>query len=562
MKLFVHQAIQASLAQLYPESPPVAAVTPSVERPEPRFGDFATNAALQVAKLVGQPPRQVAEALAAALAEFEEFDDVSVAGPGFINLRLSAKMLSDALETPLDLNQTDAGKTVVAEYSDPNPFKAMHAGHLYTTIVGDVIARLHEVAGAKVHRLNFGGDVGLHVGKAMWAILKQLDGEHPDKLAAIPAAERATWVSQRYVAGSQAYAEDPAAKAEIIDVNQRVYQLHANADHDSAFARVYWTCRQWSYDGFEALYKQLGIQAFERYLPESETTPAGIAMARDSLEAGVLEESDGAVVFKGEAVGLHTRVFINSNGLPTYEAKDLGLAAIKWRDYQFDKNIIITGNDIIEYMKVVLAVLGRSVPEAAERTHHLTHGMIRLPGGVKMSSRQGNGLLAQDVLDVASAAGTAFSGEHNQAVVLGAIKYSFLRQRTGGDIIFDPAESVSLEGNSGPYLQYAHARARSILAKTTNSPDHWIADYDEAERRLAVKITEYPEVLARSVDELMPHHICTYLYELTQVFNRFYESSRVIGDQREAVRLALVRHYADRLQAGLGVLGIPAPDSL
>ena len=532
-------------------------------RPDEQFGDFATNVALQLAGELGMKPRDIAQEIVDALKDAVEVKEISIAGPGFINIRLTDNdLLGQAASAAHEKPQTYKDKIVVAEYSDPNPFKVMHAGHLYTTLVGDAVSSLFEVAGAKVHRVNYGGDVGLHVARAMWSIVKALGGEHPEKLADVPEAEHASWISQRYVEGTTAYESDETAKAEIIETNKKVYDVHANNDHDSAFAHIYWTCRQWSYDGFDALYEKLAIHPFERYIPESEVTPIGIETVKRGLQDGVFVESDGAVVFKGEDYGLHTRVFMNSNGIPTYEAKELGLAVVKWRDYHFDTSFIITANDIVDYMKVLLTAIDRFYPEVAERTTHVTHGMVKLPGGKKMSSRRGNNPLASDILDAATEAAQAIRGSSDNDTVLAAVKYAFLKTRIGGDTIYNPEESVSLEGNSGPYLQYAHARARSILAKAQAPQDAEETVLDEHERSLARKISEYPDVVAKSVAELMPHHICTYLYELAQTFNRFYEHSRVIGDEREALRVQLVGHYADVLKDGLGILNIAAPERL
>jgi arginyl-tRNA synthetase len=536
-------------------------------RPEEQFGDYTTNVALQLSKQLGKNPREIAETLAAQLRDSltEYIDTVSVAGPGFINLHMRDRSLYAALQKKHE--KTLADTSIVAEYSDPNPFKVLHAGHLYTTITGDAIARLLEAAGATVHRINYGGDVGLHVGKTMWAVARALGGELPEKLDEINSEGRPEWLSDRYVEGNIAYEQDENAKAEIITNNKRVYEVHAHNDHESPFARIYWTCREWSYEGFHTLYKQLQVTEFERYIAESEVTPLGIEMVTKGLNEGVFTRSDGAVVFGGEAYGLHTRVFLNSEGLPTYEAKDLGLAALKWQDYHFDQGIIITANDIVEYMKVVLKALEHFYPEVVSRSRHFTHGTIKLPGGKKMSSRTGNILRAQDILIAADQANQALTGQNNPETVLGAVKYAFLKNRIGGDIIYDPEQSVSLEGNSGPYLQYAHARARSILGKAVSQTEQHTAleetiEFTPEERSLVRKITEYVEVFDKAVVELMPHHICTYLYELAQTFNHFYEHSRVIGDERERLRLVLIEHYADTLQAGLDLLGIPAPDRM
>jgi arginyl-tRNA synthetase len=462
----------------------------------------------------------------------------------------------------LALPQTYRHQSVVVEYSDPNPFKVLHAGHLYTSIMGDAIAHLIEGAGANVHRVNFGGDVGLHVGKTMWAIIKELDGVEPEKLAGVDKDSRADWLAARYVEGTAAYEEDEAAKSEITDLNKRVYELHSEDDHESPFAQLYWTCREWSYDYFNAFYARIGSH-FEKYYPESQTAERGLKEVKAQI-GEVFAESDGAVVFAGEAFGLHTRVFINRAGLPTYETKDVGLIFSKYDDYKFDKSVVITGNEQEQYMAVVLKAIEQFAPELALATTHLTHGIVKLAGGVKMSSRKGNFLRAVDVLDYAHKANAELNGAgSDEAVSLGAVKYAFLKQRMGGDIIYDPNESVSIHGNSGPYLQYAHARACSIKAKSQlTAIDPTEATFDESERALAVKLSEYVEVTTRAVEDLMPHHICTYLYELAQAFNRFYESSRIIDDPRETTRLLLVDRYQQTLAHGLGLLGITAPDHL
>lgn len=532
-------------------------------RPDPQFGDWATNVALQLAKPLNKNPREIAEKIAEKLQDSGEFSEVSVAGPGFLNVKISNKTLLEQLtKVP---QKVLAGKNIVTEYSDPNPFKVLHAGHLYTTLVGDVISRLLEEAGATVHRVNFGGDVGLHVAKNMWAIVKELGGDLPERLSVVgdDPHERAAWLSKRYVAGNTAYEEDEQAKSEIIEINKRVYDIHANDDRASGFAQIYWTCRQWSYEYFKVLYDELEVDPFERYYPESATTPTGVETIKKQFDNGVYEESEGAIVFDGEKYGLHTRVFVNSQGLPTYETKDVGLIVQKWRDYHFDQSVVITGNDIIEYMKVVQKSIEQFEPELTKRSVHLTHGNLKLAGGKKMSSRKGNVLLALDVLEAARAATRELVGEDNNETMLGAVKYAFLKQRVGGDIIYDPKESVSLEGNSGPYLQYAHARARSILRKSTR-PSIELKDVAlaDTERALVSKLTEYPDVVDRAVRELLPHYISTYLYELAQEFNRFYEKNRVIGDEREAERVALAGHYADVLKKGLTTLGIHAPEKM
>lgn len=540
-------------------------LTPQITRPDPQFGDYATNVALQLAGKLGQSPRDIATKLADALRDTGEFADVSVAGPGFINLRLSDAALLKQVASMDDTYGTSHlydGKVVITEYSDPNPFKVLHAGHLYTSIIGHVMSNLIEAAGGTVSRVNFGGDVGLHVAKTIWAAQKQLDGDIDQLLTTIPEEGRADWLAARYVEGTNAYEDDETAKQAIIDLNKIIYGLHESGDTSSDVARIYWTGRRWSYDYFTAFYDRIGTP-FDRFYPESETAPAGLAAVLEQKDRGVYSDSDGAVVFVGEPYGLHTRVFVNNQGLPTYEAKDVGLSLKKWDDYHFDESIIITGNDITEYMKVVLKSIEQFAPDLAQRTRHVTHGNVKLQGGVKMSSRKGNFLKAIDVIDIANDALQEAQPGADESVVLGAIKYAFLKNRVGPDVIFDPKESVALHGNSGPYLQYAYARASTLLTKATVQPGVTENDtLDEAERSLAVKLTEFPEVVEAATRELSPHLMCTYVYELTQVFNRFYESSRIVDDPREALRLELVHAYRLLLGKSLALMGIAAPESL
>lgn len=557
MKQELEQAVAAAVKKLFGQD-----VAVELTRPDEQFGDYATNAALQLAKPIGKNPREIAESLAQYLQANlqDKISKVEVAGPGFLNLTLTNQTLTAGLEN--EPARPLAGQTVVAEYSDPNPFKVLHAGHLYTSVVGDAIANLLEHAGAQVHRVNFGGDVGLHVGKTLWAVTRELDGESPEKLAAIDVNERSQWLADCYIKGTQAYEDDESAKPEIIQLNKRVYQIHAEDDHESPLAQIYWTTRSWSYDYFNEFYARIGSQ-FEKYYPESSVAQLGLNTVQDHIEKGVFEKSDGAVIFNGEPYGLHTRVFINSEGLPTYEAKDVGLIMQKKADYNFDRSVVITGNEQAEYMAVVLKAIEQFEPELAKATTHLTHGLVKLAGGVKMSSRKGNILRAVDVIEAAKAANKKLNEQASDETTLGAIKYAFLKNRMGGDIIYDPKESVSLEGNSGPYLQYALVRAKHILDKSQQQPGNiGTVELNTGERSLVRKLTQWPEVLQRATAELAPHLICTYLYELAQEFNRFYENNRVIGSDQEINRISLVNFYFGVLENGLKLLGIPRPEKM
>ncbi len=525
-----------------------------LDRPDESFGDYSTNVALKLSKELSKPPKEIADELVLKLKDNDLFNEVSAAVPGFINLRLTNKALIE-----LSMSEPEkiyAKEQVVVEYSDPNPFKILHAGHLYTSVIGDAIANLLVKAGAEVHRVNFGGDVGLHVAKTMWAILKDFNGENASGLNDIKEEDRSEWLSRCYVTGNEAYESDEKTKEEVAELNKRIYDIALKKEKTSELGKIYWTTRQWSYEYFETFYNRISIK-FEKYYPESGVADLGLQTVKEHVPV-VYEESQGAVIFNGEKYGLYSNVFINSYGIPTYAAKDVGLIIQKWQDYHYDLSVIITANEQADYIRVVLESVKQFAPELVKKTVHLTHGVVKLAGGQKMSSRKGNILRAVDILDLADKSSRDKGLKTDPKITVGAVKYAFIKQRIGTDIIYDPSESVSLNGDSGPYLQYAYARAMSILRKekvvsfNLNETEE-LTDY---ERSLVRKIGEFKDALSEAAKELKPHYIANYLYDLAQNFNRFYENSKVIGNKRQDLRLALVKLYTDTLADGLKLLGI------
>ena len=521
--------------------------------PETVDADFSSNVAMKLSGILHANPREIATKIAEKMPEFK----AEVAGPGFLNFILPDEFFTGKIDGFVEDFAKNiscdeySGKTVICEFSDPNPFKVLHVGHLYTSIVGDAISRLFEHAGAKVIRANFGGDVGLHVGKTIWALQKSgmKDFTIED-------------ISKKYVEGTAAYDEDEEAKAEIIKINKEIYTIAENDLHGSELADIYWRGRELSYQYFEDFYNRIGVK-FDKYYPESTVAGRGLAEVKKGLAAGVYEVSDGAVVYRGDTkLNLHTRVFINQEGLPTYEAKDVGLIFTKWDDYHFDKSVIITANDIVDYMKIVLASIGEMNPELPARTTHLTHGNVKLPGNVKMSSRKGNFLKAVDILDLVTEELKTEYNSDDEKVVLGATKYAFLKYKMGGDIIFDPKESVKMTGNSGPYLLYSCVRAKKILSKIGDKKAELNGDLNTFERALSKKIVQYKDVLNEAVTEMAPHKVCNFLYELAQEFSRFYENCPVAGDAREAERAQIIRAYLNVMEHGLNILGIQIPEEM
>lgn len=530
-------------------------------------GDFATNAAMVAAKKAGKNPRALAEDIVVKLKEQNDtaIIAIEVAGPGFINFKLAPTVFDKELSAALfsgekwGWNETLKGKKVMVEYTDPNPFKEFHIGHLMSNAIGESISRLVEASGAEVKRACYQGDVGLHVAKAIWGLAKfEKEGD----------MQRTTfiqiWSQMPYAFGSRAYEEKEEAKAEMVKMNKQIYERT-----DSELNRLYDVGKQYSLDEFETIYKRLGThhgedKAFNFYFFESATGEFGKKVVESHLE--IFEKSDGAVVYKGdESKGLHTRVFINKEGLPTYEAKELGLAQIKYDAFSYDTSIVITGNEVNDYFKVLLDVMQKVFPELAAKTEHYSHGMLRLPTG-KMSSRTGDVITATWLLDEAKANivknVTGVTEPIAEDAAVAAIKYSILRQSKGKDIIFDFAQSLSFEGDSGPYLQYTHARTRSILEKAGEAPvlvEQAHKDYGVLEKLLV----RFPEVVLRASREREPHHVANYLIEVAREFNSFYGNTMILDNTPDQpYKLALTKAVGMTLRSGLWLLGIVAPDKM
>ena len=521
-------------------------------RPEPQFGDYASNVALQIAKQLGKNPRDVATEVADELKKAEDFEDVTVAGPGFINIRLTnPALIRQVYARP---SSSRAGTTVVIETNNPNPFKAMHIGHAYNAILGDTMANLLGVSGADVKRVSYHGDVGAHVGKSMWAILNETGGDI-SRLESIPESERNQFMSTMYAAGSKAAKEDDAAKKEIDELAKQSFVLD-----DPQYKAIYELCAQWSYQQIDSIVARLGnVPTVRRYV-ESETEELGKQLIINKTPE-VFTLSNGAYIFEGSKYGSFDNAYIASNGNGLYGAHDMGLVQLKYNDFpDMNECIIVTGNEQADYFRGVSAAVGLAIPELKGKVVNYPTGLVKLSTG-KMSSRSGDVLEIGWLFDEFKKAVEVRGGEPTDEIVAGALRYQFLKVKIGGDVIFDVNEAVSLSGNTGSYLQYAHARARSILGKTSHPFVMPNELYDE-DRMLVRKLSEHHEVVNVATKSIEPHHICTYLFELAQEFNRYYEKNYVIGDEKELHRVSLVTLYADILRAGLTILGIHAPDSM
>ena len=493
-----------------------------------------------------------------------------VAGP-FVNVYLSQHFFTESIKsintegTNYGRNAAHKDEKVIVEYTDPNPLKEFHIGHLMSNAVGESLSRLVAWSGATVKRANYQGDVGLHVAKAIWG-MQELSGEMPHPKEELNT--KAAFLGKAYVHGSNAHEDDEHAKKEIDALNKVIFEKS-----DPKIMELYDWGRKVSLDYFEIIYAKLGTR-FDYYFFESEVAHRGMFIVEEFLKKGVFEKSDGAIVFKGEQYGLHTRVFINSQGLPTYETKELGLNTEKFDRENFDRSIIITAHEQSEYFKVVLKALEFVAPTVANKTKHIAHGMLRFASG-KMSSRKGN-VIPGDALIVdiekmvhekikdRDTLTDAQKREVMEQVAVGAIKYSILKQSIGKDIIFDMEKSLSFEGDSGPYLQYAHARSQSILEKAKATGITASLAHPEAPGDLEKLLIKFPDIAARAERELGPQQIVTYLTELAATFNAYYAHNPIVLEDNPAspYRVALTQAFNIVMKNGLFLLGIAAPEKM
>lgn len=527
-------------------------------------GDYASNVAMMYAKQIGTSPRVLAETIREELGVIEGVSDTAIAGPGFINFTLASHVLTSAMHR--SVAEADAwghgnilaGEEIMVEYTDPNPFKEFHIGHLMSNAIGESIARLVHAQGARVIRANYQGDVGMHVACALWGL---------DKLGI--GAEDAERHGEAYAYGATALKENEEAKEEIKVINKAVYDgvfKHA----PSTWYTMYQVGREASLKRFEGIYAMLGTR-FDRYYFESAVGSLGQKIVEEY--PSVFEMSDGARVFKGEQYGLHTRVFVNTEGLPTYEAKELGLEQQKMIDYPtLSRMIVVTANEVTEYFKVLKKAMELVYPDIAQKLTHIPHGMMKLPEG-KMSSRTGKIITGASLLGELTARVQERSEREGDdvAVAVGAIKYQILKQSIGSDIIFERERALSLEGDSGPYLQYTHARCVSVLQKSEAQGAYGQGDPACAGRSLTTwsptdverLIIRFPDIVLRASREYAPHHVAQYLLLLASTFNSWYAHEHILdGTDTQAHKVVIVKAVQTTLKNGLNLLGIQAPDRM
>ena len=547
----------------------------NIEHPEDNtFGDFSSNVSLIYSKQLKVNSKELAEKIIVELKkDFEnEVKSIEIAGPCFINIKMKEDYFYKAI---IDINNLgadvgkisiDANKKIMVEFTDPNPFKIFHIGHLMANTIGESLSRVVEFSNAKVIRACYQGDVGLHVAKTMWAILKNKANFSNENL---PLNDRIKFLGDMYVIGTEKYEIDIEAKKEITDINKKIFEKS-----DAEINIYYKKGRDWSLEYFDTIYKKLGTK-FDEFYFESEVSESGAKIVKELLKKGVFENSEGAIIFPGEKYGEHTRVFINSQNLPTYEAKEIGLTMRKFEQFpDLAESIVVTANEQNAYFKVVIAALNIIDSNIAKKVKHLSHGLLR-PASGKMSSRKGNVVSAdifleefESLVDEKLKDRNFTKDEHEeirQMIAIAALKYTVLRQAIGGDIIYDPQKAISFEGDSGPYLQYSTVRANAVLikAKEAGITEAFVNEGQDVGlfEKLLIR---FPEVVERSRLDYAPHHIVTYLTNLSSEFNSYYANNKIINadDPLSPYRVLLTKVFVQIMKNGLWILGIKVPNRM
>ena len=555
----------------------------SLEHPaDIAMGDYSTNVAMVLAKEAKKNPKDLAEEIAGEISTLREAQgafpvpEIQKVGAknGFINFYLAPGFffgeIKEILERPaFGKNEIYQNKKVMVEYTQPNPFKPFHIGHLMSNSIGESISRLVEFAGAKTIRANYQGDVGPHVAKAIWGLRQDKEKTEEMMSQNLPLKTITDYIGECYALGAQNYEDSEEAKAEIDEINKKVYE---KGDED--IDKIYDWGFKLTMQAFDDIYAMLGTK-FDHYFFESEMAPIGRVVVEEHPELFV--ESEGAIVFRAEEHDpkLHTRVFINSKGLPTYETKELGLNTTKFaKEDDLDLSITITAVEQNEYMKVVYKAISIMFPEIGEKLKHITHGMMQFAQG-KMSSRKGNVVTGESLLADARSAVVAKMKEElitdaelentARAVAVGAVKYSILKQAIGANIVYDFDKSISFDGDSGPYLQYSYARAKSVLSRGIDMGiEPSLEKLPEEAGELEKILYRFPEAVFRSTEEFEPHYIATYLTEISRLYNSFYNAEKIAveGDEFSPYKLALTKAFSVVLEKGLHLLGISAPERM
>ncbi|NLA98640.1 MAG: arginine--tRNA ligase [Spirochaetales bacterium] len=553
------------------QMPPLAVQTP----PKPELGDLAFPL-FTYAKMLRTAPPMLATELKGRIEKLADrpLGDLLVAGP-YLNVRIDMSALATSLSHSIaeqkhlyGTNESMADKRVTIEFSCPNTNKPLHLGHMRNDSLGESVAAVLKANGATVRKVNLINNRGVHICKSMLAYQKFGNGETPQSSG----IKGDHLVGKYYVMFAKWAKDDPSAEDQA---QEMLRQWEAG---DEQVIELWKLMNGWTLDGLQESYKKMGI-SFDAYYYESETYKYGKDEILKGLEQGVFyREEDGSVWVDLEPIKLDKKVLLRKDGTSLYMTQDVGTAIMRHKDWPFDSLIYVVASEQQYHFRVLFYVLEKLGYEWASDLHHLSYGMVNLPDG-KMKSREGTVVDADELVDtLTSLARKEIEAKEREALVddvdktsqsiaLGALNYYLLQVTPTKDMIFNPAESISFNGNTGPYLQYMGARISSMLRK-------YELEYAEIqklgfdcslltlsdEREIIKQIALYPEVVQKAGSSYDPSLLCTYLYDLSKLFSRWYHDNPVLKAASPVLvrsRIELATMVLQVLKNAFGLVGIP-----
>jgi len=513
-------------------------------------------------------PKEEAEKLKKSIKLPKSFSKVEVMGP-YLNFFVNNTFFAEETLTKIAKEKNDYGKgkekqTIVIEFCGPNTNKPLHLGHVRNMALGDSVRRILSSQGMKVHPVNIINDRGIHICQSMLAYKKWGKNKQPDK-------KGDHFVGDYYVLFSKKAKEDE-------DLKKEAQELLLEWEMGNKEVRKLWKqMNSWVLDGFKETYKRFGIK-FNKEYSESNYYENGKDIALEGLKKRVFEQDHTkAIIAPLEKFNLPNKVILRPDGTSIYITHDMYLAGLRYEDFKFDKMIYVVASEQNNHFQQLFKILELLKRPYAKNLYHLSYGLVNLPSG-RMKSREGTVVDADDIMDeISSLAEKEIKKRHTklakkeikeraELIALGAIKFFMLKTDASRDMIFNPEESLSFEGETGPYVQYTHARSCSILrkaAKLSNKADYSLLK-EESELNVIKLLYSFPEKVKDTANNYKPHIICRYLIELAQSYNEFYHKCIVISEDKELMcaRLAIVDSVRQVLDNGLGLLGIKAPSEM
>jgi len=539
--------------------------------------------------------RKSPEQTGAEIGAFLKNEVTEIAGfnviKGFLNISLADEYWLDKFYNeilPDDFAESKSnGKKVMVEYSSPNTNKPLHLGHVRNNLLGYSVAEILKADGYEVIKANLVNDRGIHICKSMLAWQKFGNGETPE----LTGEKGDHLVGKYYVLFDKEYkkqidelksfgqTEEEAKKdAPIIKEAQEMLQQWEAGNEE--VISLWKMMNLWVYDGFGKTYDALGVN-FDKFYYESETYLLGKDIVEEGLEKGVFfQKEDGSVWIDLTSDGLDQKLVRRSDGTSVYMTQDLGTAQEKYKNFHMDDSIYVVGNEQDYHFKVLFLILEKLGKSWARGLYHLSYGMVDLPSG-KMKSREGTVVDADDLIaemeqtakEQTEALGKVESyseAEKNElyhTIGMGALKYFLLKVDPKKRLLFDPNESVDFQGHTGPFIQYTHARIRSVLSRAESLGNQSIAieSLDAEERDLILILNEFPETISQAASAHSPAVIANYVYEVAKAFNKFYHEKSILqaeDDASKQFRLQLSYATAKVIKKAMGLLGIEVPERM